>query len=384
MPPVFRLLAGGCLALTVGMGVARFLYTPVLPLMQGAEGFGPDIAGLVGSANFLGYFVGSLAMSAVTSEPLRLRVFRLALIANVVVTVAMGLTRDPLAWMAIRAASGLASAACLIAAAHYVIEALAADKRERFVWLHWSGVSLGIAASALFVGQAAGALGWQQIWIAAGLAAAAATPVIWVTVKPWRHPPAVRQGPAPRAARPFPFLPLVGAYFCEGLGYSVFATFIVAILKARPGLEATADHAWIAVGLVGIPAALAWSRLSERIGYARPLALAFLAQAVGVALPALSDAPAVALLAAVLFGATFMPITLMILPLGRAGAGGRGIALLTAAFGLGQIVGPAAAGYAVAGGVGFGATLAVSAAVVALGMALVVAGIVMSGRHRAG
>lgn len=369
------MVLSGFLTLALAMGIGRFFYTPVLPVMQAAEGFGPDAAGLLGSINLAGYLVGSLLMSLVVREPVRRRVFRLGLITSVATTAGMAFTDSFIAWTVIRALSGVASASCMILASHYVFDAVTLSGQPRKAGWLWGGVSLGLVISGLVVRFLADVASWDQLWLAVGVLAAMAVPFIWRTLGPWQEPPVHGDGPALRAPRPFPFMPLFWAYACEGLGYSVFATFIVALLKARPGLETLADYAWVIAGVAGIPAGLAWGWLGQRIGIALALMLAYLAQLIGVLLPALSDSGFAALFAATLFGGTFGAISLLALPLGKAGGGGRGIAILTAGFSVGQIIGPAAAGYAVAHGgtyeqalMGSGAVLGVGVVFIAYGM----------------
>jgi MFS family permease len=380
MSPVMRIVLSGMLALALAMGIGRFLYTPLLPLMQDAEGFGPDIAGLIGSANFAGYLAGSLLMSLVTREPLRRRVFRLGLIASVTTTAAMGLTDNLIAWVVIRTISGVASATCMILASWYVFEAVnAAGEVRKAGWL-WGGVGLGIAISGLMTRAGSGVLAWDALWLTGGAICLTMLPVIWREIGPWTMPPVAAPVVAGRRPRPYPFTPLMLAYVCEGLGYSVFATFIVAILKSRPGLEVVADYAWVIAGLAGLPSALALAWLAGRIGFAAALVVAYLAQMVGVALPALSDGATAAIMAALLFGGTFTGISLLALQLGKSGGGGRGIALLTAGFSVGQIVAPAAAGYLAARGGGFESSLLGSAAILGLGALLLVYGIARRNR----
>jgi MFS family permease len=109
--------------------------------------------------------------------------------------------------------------------------------------------------------------------------------------------------------------------------------------------------------------------VAERIGYATALALAYVAQFVAILLPVISVTAVAALLAAVLFGGTFMAITALVLALGREAAKGQGFAVLTAGFGVGQILGPLAAGYLVAGRArDFNEALLVSAGVILIGL----------------
>ena len=124
----------------------------------------------------------------------------------------------------------------------------------------------------------------------------------------------------------------------------------------------------VIVGLAGLPSCLFWSGLAERIGFSTALTFAFLAQIVGVMLPVVSDSGTASLAAAVLFGGTFIPITLLTMPLGRKGLGGWGFAVLTAGFGLGQMLGPVATGFLVAGPADYDRALLGSAAVLVVGV----------------
>ena len=139
---------------------------------------------------------------------------------------------------------------------------------------------------------------------------------------------------------------LCAAYLLEGTGYIVTGTFLVAIVDRMPGLGAFGPSVWIVVGLAAAPSSIAWAWLASRIGYAPALVLAYAVQAAGIALPLLGGAGS-ALIAAVLFGGTFMGISALTLTLAVQLApqrAARVIGLLTAAFGLGQIIGPTLAG----------------------------------------
>lgn len=370
------LLASGFLTLSVAMGVGRFFYTPLLPLMQRAEGFDLDVGGVIASANFAGYLVGSLLMSLVPRGPMRLTLFRVGLAASVATTIGMGLTQDMTAWLVLRALSGVASATAMILAAGMVAEALAARGLEHRMGYFWGGVGLGIAASGLLVRFGQHTLSWQALWIAAGLGAGAVSVFIVAVMRDHslRPVPAATLAASEPVPRRFPFWPLMFSYLCEGLGYSVFVTFIVALVKLRPGFETLGDMMWVVLGLAAVPACVLWSLFAQRVGYAQALVVAMCAQVFGVLLPVLSHGVGAAFLAAILFGATFNATTFLTMPLGREGAGGRGFALLTAFFGLGQMLGPILAGYAAAS-IGVEGGLVASAAILGAGALCVVYGI---------
>ena len=144
------------------------------------------------------------------------------------------------------------------------------------------------------------------------------------------------------------FAALAWAYGLFGFGYVVTATFLVAIVRAAPALRPVEPLVWAVVGVTAAPSVALWTRLGIRLGVARAFATACLVEATGVAASVLWPTAAGMLLAAALLGGTFMGITALGLAGGRRLAPGgdprRALGLLTAAFGAGQIVGPALAG----------------------------------------
>jgi predicted MFS family arabinose efflux permease len=364
-----RLLLGGFLALAVGIGIGRFFYTPLLPLMQRSVGFGSDVAGLIASVNFVGYLLGALIAALVPKGRRRLLVFRLSLMASIATTFATGLTDSLPAWLVLRGIAGIASAFIFVFAAGIVAEALtAAGDSARVGWL-FGGVGIGIALSGLMVRIAGPNLDWSELWMAAGLFCALLAPFIFATVKDTAlRPNHLRRAIALRVPRPLPLLPLLVNYTCEGFGYSILATFIVALVKARPGMEAIGDWVWVVVGIAGLPSTIFWSWVAERIGFSVALALAYATQLAGILLPVVTGSASAALLSAIFFGGTFMAITALVLALGRETAKGQGFAILTAGFGLGQILGPLAAGYLAVGRADFNEALLVSAGVILIGL----------------
>ena len=142
--------------------------------------------------------------------------------------------------------------------------------------------------------------------------------------------------------------PLITAYGLFGFGYVITATFIVAIVRASPKLAPVEPLVWLAVGLAGAPSVAAWSLLARRLGEIPSFAIACLVEAVGVLASVLWLEVAGIFLAAVFLGGTFMGITALGLVAARQLSQGhprRALGLMTAAFGLGQIIGPLVAGY---------------------------------------
>lgn len=392
-----RVLIGGMLTLAIAMGVGRFAFTPILPAMQAGAGLGPDGAGLLASVNYLGYLLGAVGAGLVPRGAARTAVFRLSLVASVATTGAMGLTDSATLWTVLRLVSGLASAALFILGIAMGLDALARAGRERQGGWIYSGVGLGIAFSGLFVALLGDRLGWRGDWIWLGLICAVAGVPCWLWLIDHDAPrPAAGTLSVAAAAKtatrtagkagggrlPASLLLLTAAYFLEGGGYIVTGTFLVSILKTMPETAGLGAAAWTVAGLAAMPSGLLWSAAGRRLGLWRALILAHAVQMAGVLLP-LTGSPAAALLSAALFGGTFVGIVTLAFTLGRRLSGGgsaRVIGALTAAYGVGQILGPLPAGLIVARTGSFDSALLGAAAVLLAAIALLAAGAAAEGR----
>lgn len=390
-----RVLVGGLIGLAIAMGVARFAFTPILPAMQEATGLRADGAGLLASLNYLGYFVGALGAGLVPHGATRTAVYRLSLLVSVATTAAMGLELGDAGqampvWLVLRFLSGVSSAGIFILGIAMVLDTLTRRGGERFAGWLYTGVGLGIASSGLFVALFGERLGWAGDWLALGAICAVLglMPGLWVRDPP--QPPqsvmagaAGDAGPARRGGLSVPLLLLTLAYFLEGGGYIVSATFLVSILKTDPGTAAVGEAAWMVAGLGAMGAGVFWAAVARRSNSWWSLILAHLTQAVAILLP-MTGSPTVAVISALLFGGTFVGIVSQAFALGRqlsAGASARVVGALTAAYGLGQIIGPLPAGLVVTRTGSFNAVLLGAAAVVVLGALLLALGMAIAGRQ---
>src|SRR5690349_17487023 len=141
---------GGLLAMAAGIGIGRFVYTPILPPMVEALSLSKAQAGLIASANFVGYLAGAL-LAAVRLPGSRRGWLLAGLVLNVVCLAAMGASTSLALFLLLRLAAGLASALCLIFSSALVLDRLAATGRSGLSALHFSGVGIGIALSAAAV-----------------------------------------------------------------------------------------------------------------------------------------------------------------------------------------------------------------------------------------
>jgi predicted MFS family arabinose efflux permease len=328
------------------MGIGRFLYTPILPLMVEALGLSKTQAGLLASSNFVGYLAGALLASA-QRLPGSARAQLLAGLAlGAATTLAMGLTEAFPAFLVLRFAGGLASAIVLVCASSLVLERLASQGRAGLSSLHFAGVGLGIVISAgLVVLAPHWGGGWRSLWLAGGAVHALALALAVLLIPPAEAASAAA-GSTPAMPARMP-VPLVLAYGLFGFGYVTTATFLVAIVRSDPATRPFEAPIWMLVGVAGMVSLVVWTALSRRFGLLRTFAAACLAEAVGVVASVAPLGIAGLVLAAILLGGTFMAITALGLVAARAyapQAPRRIVGLMTASFGVGQIIGPLVAG----------------------------------------
>jgi len=341
-----RLALGGLIALAAAMGIGRFVYTPILPAMMRDLDLSASEAGYLASANFLGYLLGALLASSPRFGGGRNGLV-LALVASAATTALSGVFSGLWTLAAVRFAGGVASACTLVFASALVLQRLVAAGRSALTAVHFAGVGTGIALSALIVNAATlSGAGWRGLWGWSALAAALAVPAVLLLIPP-APAGAAGQGAAARLVPNATFLRLITAYGLFGFGYVITATFLVALVRAEPALAAIEPWVWLVFGLAAAPSVWLWTTAARRWGTAPVFKLACLVEAAGVAVSVAGLGIPGVILAAVLLGGTFMGLTALGIAAGRASAGAAGqqaVGLFTAAFGLGQIVGPAVAG----------------------------------------
>ena len=378
-PSAATIALGGCIALAAAMGIGRFVYTPILPFMVDGLGLTQAEAGVIASANFLGYVVGALAAS-VAAPPGGRRGWLLAALAiSALSTGAMAATESMAVFLGLRFLGGVASAFVLVFGSALVLDRLAASGRAGLSAVHFAGVGCGIAVSAVLVaGLAAVGYGWRVHWLMSGavslLALGLVVRLVPVGAEP-EPPPAAAAG-APTDRR---LVALIVAYGLFGFGYVITATFISTMVRLSPDIRSIEPVIWLVVGLAAIPSVALWTWIGRRWGNDRSFALACLVEGLGVALSVLAASAVAVVASAALLGGTFMGITALGLIHARGLSPGdprRTMALMTAAFGVGQMIGPTFAG--VAFDIGDSFTLPSLTAAAAL---VVAAGLVYSPRR---
>jgi MFS family permease len=339
---------GGALVLVVTMSIGRFAYTPILPFMRDVDGLSTSAAGWVASANYLGYLLGA-ATARMLSGRLGLRpTMRLGLVLSAATTLGMAVTSAAGPWAVLRLVGGAASAWAMIAVAAMVLGA-AGDDRRRTANVMFAGVGVGIVVSTLVIAVcAAGDDDPGRMWLVLGLAGVVAAVgadrlVAGVPAAPIATPRRVARVPLPPDVRR-----LVASYACAGFGYVITATYIVLIVRESDLGRWLEVLTWCVVGAWSAISTWLVARIGAVTGDRRALVIAHGLQAAGVLSVAFVPGTAGVLVGATLLGATFAGITGVGVDLaGRMHPADptRAIAVMTTAFAVGQMIGPALGGW---------------------------------------
>ncbi|MEA3086963.1 MAG: hypothetical protein QOC89_4660 [Paraburkholderia sp.] len=355
------------ITLAVVLGVGRFAFTPLLPLMLHGSHFGqPQIdiqhGGWLASFNYAGYFVGAVACAALRVEPARM--VRVGLVATVLLTLAMGVTSQFWVWAVVRFVAGAVSAWTFVFASQWGLRRLAELGAHGCAGVIYTGPGVGIVGTGLLV-SAAGGYGAMAGWIGFGLISAVLSIVVWPVFRTVTHAassaavptaggansaahanqrPAASQStatdhPSHRADSFW----LILLYGVPGFGYIITATFLPVIARhALPG-SFWPDLFWPMFGAALVVGALLAARLPMHWDNRSLLAGCYVLQAAGIALGIVWPTAGGFSLGSILIGLPFTAITLFAMREARrlrgdAAAGLMGYA--TAAYGIGQIVGP--------------------------------------------
>jgi predicted MFS family arabinose efflux permease len=360
----------GAIAMAVAMGFGRFSYTPILPGMMSGLGLSPADAGLIASANFIGYLVGAVAAGYGWAAGRERAISLSALAATTLLLMALGLTSSLVLFSIIRFLAGIASAFTMIFTSAIVLSRGLAAGNPHVQSIHFGGVGIGIAVSSLMVfllpAHGFGVFaGWQAAWFGGAIVACLGTILVAALL-----PSGPASGKNAEREKPLvwtrPLFVVTLTYGLFGFGYVITATFLVAM--ARQGAT---DHtveflAWLITGLSAAISVHLWRRAVLRIGIVGVYLVGLLVEAIGLILAVSLPSPYAPLIGGLMLGATFIMVTAYGLQIGRTlspQSPRKALAVMTAAFGVGQIIGPLVAGWLAEGSGSFTVPTLVAAGV---------------------
>ena len=348
-----RITLSAFLALAVAMGIGRFAFTPLLPMMMNdsvLNGSGLSLAegGWLATGNYIGYLLGALTAARLPAKHTG-AFLRGSLLAVIITTALMAWSSHFAAWLLWRTLAGVASAWILVQASAWALQELARLQRNDFSHRIFAGVGTGITLTGLLVLvlsalHADASLAWQLCGVLAlGLSA-----VAWsgLPVKT-QVAPTVGTDRSAFDTRDRRFILCYGLY---GLGYIIPATFLPALAREAMPDPLLFNWVWPVFGTVALIGTLFVGRMRNRW---TPLGIwsgSHLIMGAGVAILVLPHSMPAILISALCVGSTFIVVTLAGFQAVRDAAASaasssaahatRLIAAMTAAFAAGQIAGP--------------------------------------------
>ncbi len=340
--PALRLTLIGLASLALAMGIGRFAFTPLLPMMREDGIVTIADGGLLASVHFLGYLLGAVFLTKLSLPP-RL-MLRLSLLAIGAGTAAMGLTDNFSAWLALRGVAGVCSAWTLMFISTYYVAHLAGGGHAACQGWVFSGVGAGIAAAGLAcLAFMALDISSSHAWLILGAVSLAATAIVYTAIgseipSQW---PASKQRKTDRSPLDWR---LVIAYGTMGAGYIIPATYLPVMAREIVPSPLIFGWSWPVFGFAAFASAVLAAKLHGRYSNRRIWAVCHVVMAAGLILPVVHPHLTAIIAAGLCVGGTFMIVTMVGMKEAHRIAPRqdvmRHIAVMTASFATGQIAGP--------------------------------------------
>jgi len=338
------ILLAGIIALIVGVGVARFVFTSLLPFMLD-DFLELTFAGVLASVNYVGYLLGSIFSMFLKDINTKVKYFRFGMVLCVVTTLILGITSNEILWLISRIIAGFGAAMALIVGSAIVMTKLNFEDKTKAMGIHFSGIGFSIFVTDL-INRAVLSNGgtWEDSWLALTLfGAIVAVYSIYILSFDQEVKQNVVKHKIDKSLFSAFVIILILAYFTEGVGMVVQATFLPDIINSLDGLDGYGGFTWTLVGLAGIPSCIIWMRLAHKYGSVNIIIITMLLQVVGILIPAFTNNVYLNLFSGVLYGGTFVALVALFMSLGGRLAGSNPVILMgavTTAYGIGQVVAP--------------------------------------------
>ena len=338
------ILLAGILALVVGVGVARFAFTSLLPAML-ENHLSIAFAGMLASVNYVGYLSGSIFAIFIKDIHAKVRFFRFGLVLCIVTSLLLAFTENQVTWLIARLLAGFGAAMALVVGSAIVMSKLQNTNKTKAMGIHFSGLGFSILVSDIIMRAVFNfSTYWQHAWLALAMVGTlfACYSAYILTFEKQNADQVIKHKFDKSLFSPLVII-LALAYFTEGVGMVVQATFLPDIVNSLPGLAGYGGYAWLAVGLAGIPSCIIWMRLAHRFNSIDMMMLAMALQVVGTLIPILSNNIMLNLISGMLYGATFIGLVALFMNFAGQLAGKNPVfimGVITAAYGVGQVVAP--------------------------------------------
>ncbi|MGH6708250.1 MAG: YbfB/YjiJ family MFS transporter [Bradyrhizobium sp.] len=301
--PIWLSAMAGLCASLVGLGLARFAYTPLIPALIAAKWFSPAEAVYLGAANLAGYLAGALIARELGNRAGSVRSLRAMMVLASLSAFACAVPISFIWFFGWRFLAGLSGGVIMVLAASTILPHVAPGKRGFVGGVIFAGVGLGVAASGTLIPLLL-QQGVRQSWYGLGVLSALLTFVSW---KAWPTNSASERAPerpVPARGRQLTAVRALSAeYGLNALALVPHMVFLVDFVARGLGQGISAGaHYWVLYGIGSTIGPLLTGYLADRTGFGPALRVAFVIEAIAILLPALSSAPASMIVSSVIVG----------------------------------------------------------------------------------
>lgn len=338
------ILLAGILSLIIGIGVARFVFTSLLPPML-EDFLSVSFAGVLASVNYVGYLAGSIFAIFIKDIYAKVKFFKIGIILCILTTLILGTTQNEILWLLSRILAGFGAAMALVVGSAIVMSKLDIKDKTLSMGIHFSGIGFSILLTDIIVRVVFFLDGtWKVSWLVLTVFAFIASFYCFrvLSIDKSLKQNVVKHKFDRSLFSPFVIL-LIFAYFCEGVGMVVQGTFLPDIINSIEGLEGYGSYTWTLVGIAGIPSCIIWMKLASKYGSVNVIIISMSLQVVGIVISVFTDNMYLNFFSGILYGGTFVGLVALFMNLGGNLAGSNPVFLmgaLTTAYGIGQVLAP--------------------------------------------
>ena len=384
----FNILLAGIIGLFIGVGVARFAYTSLLPSMLEDNTLTLTFAGILASVNYVGYLSGALFAIFIKDFNSKVKYYRIGLVLCVITTVILGITTNETLWLISRVVAGFGAAMSLVVGGAIVMVRLDFKDKTKAMGINFSGIAIAIVLSDVIARYILYLSSWHMSWIVLSISAALVVSYPCYILSPTISTVGKSSSHRFDSGLFSSFVVvLILAYFTAGVGMVIQGTFLPTIIKSLPGLGSISGLTWLIVGLAGMPSSIIWMRLAHKYGSINIIIIAMAFQTVGIIIPTVTNSIYLNLLSGVLYGGTFVGLVALFMHLGGKLAGDNPVVLmgaLTTAYGIGQVSAPLYAVALTEYSGNYDYALYVTAAIVCSGMLMLLSTKILNITHQTG
>ncbi|PHO18799.1 MFS transporter [Malaciobacter molluscorum LMG 25693] len=336
-----NIIIAGIFALIIGMGVARFSFTSLLPSMLESR-IDISFAGVLASINYFGYLLGAIFAIFIKSIKQKVLFFRIGLFLSITTTLLLGLDTNDFLWIVSRFIAGFGSSMLMVIGSSLVMSRLKFEDKTKAMGIHFSGIGFSMVVSDIISRVVLNYSSWQYSWFALTILAVILSFYCFYILDEQKSENFTKIKTNAVKFDSFIFV-LIFSYFTVGIGFVVQATFLPDIINSIKGLEGLGSNSWLLAGVAGIPSCIIWMRLAYKFGSSNIILVCMFLLIISILIPTFTNNMFFNLLSAFLYGATFIALVALFLNLGGIIAKSNPAFLmgaLTSSYGIGQISAP--------------------------------------------